>query len=688
MIIGQALNGAIRSTYLRVTLPFRAAFRMLFQGARRFIWAVGRLGAEISAYVLFVILATGRGVRRAVQFVGSAIASAFRFAINLPIKVLQGILALGRRAFLMAVSAITSVYRSVVFVLAKVGRWIKNGTLSIMRTFRRSMVWIGHVIATVATMPFRLAAMAYVAVRRSTGWVSRRLTDSIAAGYRALVFSAAATSMTLSMEDGHARLLVLKGDRIIAWRSGQIGKPPEVSAPVSEDGAEPEESAAAPVYDPLGSLLEGLPARSKRVVADLPLHVPLLRHIPLPDVKGRFLREIVNTEVLNSVPFSQDEVDIQWRIEQGEDIREASVIAIPRERMDGQIKILRGSRLAPSAVYSKAASLAVAVARANVFILHMTQAQTAVILVREGVTRIVHRLELPRDLNGQVEAIAMGVGQVAGYHRSQRPDDDVGSLPIVVTGELDQVEELVGLLGTALDRPVLPFEPDLDCPQGFDSAEFASNIGLHLVSHSKKATKVISAQNVLPERHRPRPLPVVPTAVFAGLLLLAFLAFNVGGWVSDIAGESGPLNARLDIREEQARDYRLAIARQNVITQRIADADVEALGLVNNLESFEKEMGTLLSRLSDITTNAGLSNVDLTRLVPLPEGFSVSGSADRYSDVLEYAALMRDSPNFQDATVLQVAEATGSRLGFTVVITIAAFDDEVGEGVETQGRSP
>ena len=643
------MNGAIRTTYLRVTFPFSAAFRILChraRGVRGSVLATRRLGAKISAYVLFVILAPGRAIRRAVYKAGSTIASVYRALINALTRVLQG---------------------------------ITNKTLSMLRAVRRSIASSGRMVIAVAYLPVRLAAASYAGAHRSTGRVNRWLVDSVRARYQAFIFSSGSTSMTLSMEDGLARLLVLKGGRVIAWRSGPVAEPPEALAPVEGDGTESTESAEAPLFDPLAALLVDLPARSKRVVADLPLHVPLVRHILLPDVKGRFLKDIVSTEVLNSVPFEQDEVDIQWRVEQGEGIKEASVIAIPRDRMDDQIRLIRSSQLAPSAVYSKAASLAVAVARPDVFILHMTAAQTAVILVREGITRIVHRLDLPREINEQAEVIAMGVGQVAGYHRSQRPNDDVADLPVVVTGEVDRVRELVGILATTLARPVHPFEPELEYPEGFVPAEFASNIGLHLVSRSKKSAKLFSIQNVLPERHRPRPLPVVPTAVFAGLLVLGFLAFSLAGWVSDVSGESRPLSAKLDIREGQARDFRLAMARQNVVDQRIAEADIGALGLINGLEPFGQEMETLLSRISSITGVAASSGVTLSRLIPTLEGFSVSGSANSYSDVLRYAATLRNSPDFEDATVLQVADTDTEQLGFTVIVNIPMPEDEGGE---------
>lgn len=604
---------------------------------------------------------------------------AIRSVVNFVISIIRGIEAGIRWLVHSVVSAVASVYRSIIAMLARILQGIKDAVSSVFLALRRFMVWTRHAINAAAIMPLRLAARSYTAMRRSIMLLFRRVIDSIGSSYRTFVFRSSSTSMTLAIEDGHARLLVIKGGRIIAWRSGQVAKPPDVSEVVPADEAESKDGVEAPVFDPLAHLLKGLPTRSKRVVADLPLHLPLLRHIPLPDVKGRFLREIVNAEVLNSVPFSQNEVDIQWQVEQGENVREASVIAIPRDRMDDQIRLFKGSQLAPSAVYSKASSLAVAVARADVFILHMTQAQTAVILVRGGVTRIVHRLELPGSLSEQSEAIAMGVGQVAGYHRSQRPDDDVGDLPVVVTGEVDHVEELVGLLATTLNRPVYPFEPELECPQGFDPTEYASNIGLYLVAHSKKSAKMISAQNVLPERHRPRPLPVVPTAVFTGLLLLGFLAFNLAGWVSGVSDESGPLSAKLDIRESQAREVRLATVRQTLISQKIADANQETVDLVASILSFEQNMDVLLSRISLILKTAESANVELARFVPTKDGFSISGSAASYDDVLIYAASMRSSLDFADATVLQVAGTNTGQLGFTVVVTTTMPEDREGE---------
>lgn len=646
MISGNTVNGVIRTTYLRVTSPFSAAGRSLYQGGRNFLLATGRLGAEISAWMLFGVIAVANGIRRAVHAVGAMITLAPRSIIG--------------KAF-------------------RLRKFFKTVPYFVVRTLLRSMTGVLDANSTTSTMIARRVLEPYIAIERSTKRFVGRFAGSIGVTYRGVFYNSAATTMTLSFEDGYARLLIFKGDRIIAWRSGQITEPSHSATAVAGTDDESEESAQRPGINPLGPLLEGLPSRSKLVITDLPLHVPLLRHVPVPDVKGRFLKEIVNAEVLNSVPFTQDEVDIQWRIEQSDGIREASVIAIPRNRINDHVRFLRDSQLAPSAIYSKAASLAAAVARPDVFILHMTKDQTAVVLVRGGLPRIVHRLELPRDISEQAESVTMGVGQVAGYHRSQRPDDDVSSLPVVATGELDGAKELLALLATTLDRPIHPFEPEIESPQGFDSADFASNIGLYLAAKSSRSAKIISAQDVLPERHRPAPLPIAPVAVFAGLLMLGFIAFSLAGWVSGVSDDSGPLNATLDIREGQARDVRLATVRQTLISQKIVDANQEALDLVASITSFEQDIDVLLSRINSILQNAESADVELARFVPTIDGFSVSGSAVTYDDVLIYAASMRSSSVFEDATVLQVADSNTGRLGFTIEVTTPKPEDEEGE---------
>ena len=68
--------------------------------------------------------------------------------------------------------------------------------------------------------------------------------------------------------------------------------------------------------------------------------------------------------------------------------------------------------------------------------------------------------------------------------------------------------------------------------------------------------------------------------------------------------------------------------------------------------------------------------MELSQFAPVVDGYSVTGRAATYSDVLIYAASMRSSPNFEDAVVVQVADSNASQVRFTVVVTIPAPDSE------------
>ena len=113
------------------------------------------------------------------------------------------------------------------------------------------------------------------------------------------------------------------------------------------------------------------------------------------------------------------------------------------------------------------------------------------------------------------------------------------------------------------------------------------------------------------------------TAVFIGLLGLGFLAFTFTGSVSDLTGELDPLNSRLDVMEDEVQEYRLALAVQGAIGQRIDDVDLEALNLEGKLQSLNQEMDVLLAQISDITGYAAPSNVEIKRFGPSVDGYSV-----------------------------------------------------------------
>jgi hypothetical protein len=492
------------------------------------------------------------------------------------------------------------------------------------------------------------------------------------------------TTVTLSLEDGFARIVVFSGTKIIAWKKAAIEPP--AYGPVQE----PEEGRAEPkVSRPLGTLLDALAAdtnlRIKRVVTDLPLYLPLLRHVPLPKVKGRYQREIIHAEVMETIPFGPGEIDLFWSVHQSvqsgssgrERSREASVVAVPRGPIDSQVQLITDSGLSLKAAYTGSAALAVAVGIPDVVVVHLNLTQGTLVMVREGIPRVVHQVEFAgrnMGIDDQAAALAFAVDQVSGYQASELPKTGAAALPVVFTGELSGRDSLLRAMAKATGRPVQPYHAAGECPDGMATAEYAANIGLFQAARPKPGGqgkgRRSPALNVLPERHRPRPLPLAPAGAFAALLVLAMLAFNLTGWVSNVASEAGALAAKLDIREEQARDYRLAVARVQAFTRRTDEASLEAQELDSTLDDLKLQMETLLERLESISALAASNNVQLNRMAPEPNGFSIVGGATTHAQVLAYAAALRAAPEFENATVQQVANAAEGRLSFTVLALV------------------
>ena len=145
--------------------------------------------------------------------------------------------------------------------------------------------------------------------------------------------------VTVSVEGDLFRVVAFKGRRVVAW--GQVEAPElhEVieHVPEGEVDAEPADDAERQ-RDQLGKtdtasleeLLRGFPFRGGRHVVDLPFYLPLTRSLPLPSVGGRYMDRVVSTELMESIPFRAEEVDISWQTVTSERGQEVLANAVPR----------------------------------------------------------------------------------------------------------------------------------------------------------------------------------------------------------------------------------------------------------------------------------------------------------------------------------------------------------------------
>lgn len=487
-------------------------------------------------------------------------------------------------------------------------------------------------------------------------------------------------TVTLSVEKDVARVVVFKGRKITAWGSAPL----EAATPAGDDpenlGAFSQPSPPlSNLLDQLGirhggrwrDLLDQLGMRSGRVVMDFTLYTTLMRFLQVPRIRGRYFEPMVVSEVLEAIPFDEDEVDITWHLLKGSDSQSVFAVSLPKEKVDRQVRLLKEGGLIPAAAYSKANVLALAAGVPSAIVVHLEPTQAAIVLINNGAPQVVHQLEFgdqgstPED---QSDGIARAIDQVAGYDQNIDLGEQSDRLPVIFTGKNSAADSPVAqILRSTLSWEVHPFAPPLQYPEDFPLEEYATNMGLFLADRVEGRNKredsapSVPSLDLLPRRHRPKPLPVFQAAIFLTLALLAFHPFDFTQWVNDKQLQAQTVDRSLRDLRTQEQQHNLILARHEENQTGFDQAQAQGMALRTLQEDLNEDMDTLLTRLTIITRDAKPDYITLTTIAPLGSDWSVRGSAPTYQEALKYAADLKAYPIFEDARAIQVqgTDATG-----------------------------
>lgn len=266
--------------------------------------------------------------------------------------------------------------------------------------------------------------------------------------------------------------------------------------------------------------------------------------------------------------------------------------------------------------------MAFAVGVPDAIVVHLEAAQAAVVLVRDCMPRVVHQLEFYEGITtpeDHAEAVASAVDRVAGYYQTVEPEEGGQTLPVVLTGLLATESRLAEVLPQVLLGPVLPFEPSLDCPADFPSREYAANLGLFLGDKSRRKAWRDSGPvlNLLPERYRPRPFPVLAVAVFIGLFLLLALGFKIWGPIAGAVEDADLRNGEKEVKPAGEKDLRLGTVSLDSTARDVAEAETQIQVLETQILALRGSMADLMIRLETLT-NRGLYPKACKLRLPFP----------------------------------------------------------------------
>ena len=415
-----------------------------------------------------------------------------------------------------------------------------------------------------------------------------------------------------------------------------------------------------------------MPGWHARLVTDLPLYVPLMRQLKLPEMRRRYLKSVVMSEVADSIPFAPDEVDVKWRLEG--DLPDSSVYAtvVQKEVIDGHVRRLTDASIRyPAATYSQAAALAEAANAPDSIVVHLGREQAAIVLVRDGNPQVVHQVLLPKadkDPQARAEAVARGVQQIVGFEQSVAAGE-VGQLrPLVLTGEVPGDSELGEELQSILGRDVLPLSPNISYPDDFPIAEYAANVGLALLDRGNPrwwralARNGQTSLNLLSERHIPRRVPVTAIGVFVALAFFALSAFNFTPRVGALTAEAAEAGSEVERKERLQRLHSLGKASAAKVEAESLEILQATLALEAHRGRLIEEMATLgafFERIRTITVTSLPEDVKVSNLSPKGDEFTLTGSAPTFEGAIQYAENIRLSGLFVGVSVRKVSSDVG-----------------------------
>jgi len=525
------------------------------------------------------------------------------------------------------------------------------------------------------------------------------------------------TTLTISIEDAAVRMVIFRGREVVSWKSAWIGD--EFGPLAGAGNAHAGETGGRVTPSLVKRVIRGAERGHRRVLVDLPAYTSLIRNLTLTKVGRGYLGPIIELELLESLPFGKNQVDLSWcaRPSPGSNKGRLEVfaLAVPRVGIEKTASLLADSGIRPSAAYTKSIALAYAVGASNSLIIHFEDNVAAIVPISQGEPRVVHQLTLPRDESSSevvYNALTRGVEQVEafspglpGLENSGEDEADNPLAPVVLTGDVlgAGIDPLV--LAEVLQRPVSSLRPSvnhpLDHPPNFPVAQYASNIGLFLADRTgtgpwqtvsrRKVSRnspraVPPGINVLPKRHSRPPIKVIPALIFLTLILAAAGTLPMWEKTNTMVGETNALEVQLDFLQGQGKQRRSMVSRELELTGKLQATSDEAAALESRLKETQRHMQTLLARLEAIIYEPESHGVFLYGLNPETNGFSITGTAETHADVLRYAQAVRDSGHFSDARVTGL-EGLGKEAGGKITFRILATEPRPLQDADGQASS-
>ena len=260
--------------------------------------------------------------------------------------------------------------------------------------------------------------------------------------------------VTVSLSPDSAQVVVFKGQEPISWGRARL----ETQA----EGATPSGI--------LRALVKELGVDHGRVVVDLPIYSLLFRDIALPPMARKFREQVIFSEVLQSIPFDHDLVDVSWQSQRSSTGEQVCAVAMHKGEIDRLMNVLTGAGLRPRAAYSRAMSLTRLSGITDGILVYLEEGSVSAVLIRDRTPTMVHQVPQAVEGAGQLdpgkltERIAV---QAASYYRTLVPEGGEAEVPISVAGWTAGIDSESDLLNGLAGAHIVGLDPQHNFPTSF-----------------------------------------------------------------------------------------------------------------------------------------------------------------------------------------------------------------------------
>ena len=459
-------------------------------------------------------------------------------------------------------------------------------------------------------------------------------------------------TVTVYIDDSAVRLLIAKGRSIQSWGDMPLERG------LVKDGVIVDQDAVAKklqglwqvagkrkkyyIVTPSGERVQvSEVVRPGKVIAGISGINCLHRLLTLPELPKDLLSEAVKREASRVFGVPLEELYLFWQVLpslKGETL--VYLVALPRDAVDSFISTLLQAGFKPYLMDLKPLAIARTITEPNAIVVDVQPCSLDVVIMINRIPQVVRSIPLPREasLEDRMPVIGEELSRAILFYDSSHKDKPIAAdVPLLVSGELAEREDMWSLLLDERKRPVRVLPSPLEAREDFPHSQYLANIGLVLkvVPAAEKAAVPYSLVdfNALPDVYLPRRRPLSEIiyigVLIIGIALIGWLAWsNVtsSGRIGDLDSKLtainlniGTVNREISMLNREISELHgwisLVEEHHDILNQRIVELNEDMLILEAMLATIDVDGSSIVQDMDSLNEHMDELNVHMQELL-------------------------------------------------------------------------